>query len=171
MSWHLRKLISPTFLFCHIYGIVFLGAKKKVIRVYARWIIAMVKNAKTFWNWTTKYHPGCSMRIRELSSSQHDVTITKPLVTANPDPAMRSLFYIFKEPVLKRHLRSKFFPSSIYMETSQASFSNSRIGLICDGSTAIIATFGRMFLHRDLPPCAIPLDANTSQGFLCLGGL
>lgn len=82
-----RSSISA--LFGHVLAVVLHRTKEKMFRVYARWIVACVKNAKSIWNGSVVNHPRYSMCQSLFSGrpsfSKHTVSLL--LLFAGPVPA------------------------------------------------------------------------------------
>lgn len=76
-------------LFAHILEVIFLRSEKKMIRITAGRIIAMMADVYTFRNWATKKFPRKSMRCggNALSQSRDaNFAVTMDIYTASPEP-------------------------------------------------------------------------------------
>lgn len=173
MSFPMLAMSVAPFLH-HILGVVFFCAKPKVGRIYARRVITFMKNAQTFRDGSTEYHPRHSMGCRELSSRQHNMAVVKTLKCSHPNPAARSFFEEFKKSGFKSFyfVRVSFFASSVDIATGATSSGYVSIALIRHGFTAIFASFGRIFLHgKVLLSCVMPRAINVAPRFSLTGGL
>lgn len=66
--------------------IIVIGSKKKMFRVYARFVIAMMQNVKSFWNLSLGQNPRHPLRCpRSISEVERPVSIGSN--TVNPYPA------------------------------------------------------------------------------------
>lgn len=67
--------------------IVGMCAKKKMVRIYARWRVALVQNTKTIGDWTAVKLPSDAMRYRRAASSPLlEVTVASAVATSSPQP-------------------------------------------------------------------------------------
>jgi len=111
-----RRIASPFFNFV---GIVFGNCpKKQVKRVDARWIVASMANAKSFFNSSVVKHVGNSMCFKHFpicsaspAYAHHSIASWKPC--ASPIPAIKIIFFI---DVIKKSL-GFFFCKFIYKFT------------------------------------------------------
>lgn len=81
--------------------VVALRAKKEVLRIHARWVIALVKNMKSFWNWAVVDLPGNSMGVIKSSHPFHTLfqTSVTTMKLSDPQPAVSSCFHFVPEPI------------------------------------------------------------------------
>lgn len=81
----------------HVDSVVRISSFEQMIRIYARRIIATVKNSNTFWNRTIVNFPGNPMgSYWSPRRSVHNLAV--PLrCGCDPQPAIRSFFYVLPE--------------------------------------------------------------------------
>lgn len=96
---------AMSFSFNAITHILKLCSKIKMLWIYAFWIVAMMKNAKLFRNFSAKEHPRSAMGQFDLGQSfpSGNNPITCGQMTTKPFPAMRVVICreICQEPALK----------------------------------------------------------------------
>lgn len=81
-NWLISSLLS--FL---VENIVLIGANKQMLWIYARWVVASMKNMQPFWSWSVVNEPRNTMRGSRLS---HYSKTPIPLARfcSNPVPAI-----------------------------------------------------------------------------------
>lgn len=110
-----RMLFRPCSFFNRIKSIILFCSQPKVFWVYARRIIfrrTIVKNAQSFWNWSSMNNPRSKMSPNALFgwSSTCDISIPKRTFASSPNPTFFSFPDFGPESFWKRFgksLRSK----------------------------------------------------------------
>lgn len=89
---------SLTTLLNHVGRIVFGSSKKQMIRIHARWIVAMVKNKHSFWYGASVKYPTCSMGgYLARFFARRNIAIPVPIFSASPSPAFWSFLNLAKK--------------------------------------------------------------------------
>ncbi len=117
---HVREFCRPVLfpsttprspLFNFVVGIVRSGSKEKMFRIAARWVVALVKDAKTFWNLSVGKFIGNPAGNLHLSSNRETpVSVWRP--ATRPLPAFIGSFLINFSPEPFRQTLSSLIPSS-----------------------------------------------------------
>ena len=97
--------INPSSFFVSVMGIIFLRTKEKMIRVYARRVVAYMADQKTLWNLSLKDFISYSVN-RLLSFVYPNSSIRKFVISSKAVPfptATRFFFDVFKKPSFDRH--------------------------------------------------------------------
>ncbi len=92
-SWMSSNESTSPYRIQHVFGV---RSKVQVIRIAARWIVALVKNVRSSWVFSGRYHPSHTMGLE--SSKCHSVS--KGFTASSPWPAFRfwsSSYFPFKE--------------------------------------------------------------------------
>lgn len=88
-------------LFIAVHTVILLRACKKMLRIAAWWIIALMKHAQTFWNWANKHLESYAMRVNPFPvAANNSISLAGG---ACPDPATIWAIFVnvFPEAILK----------------------------------------------------------------------
>lgn len=90
-------------LFLLIFIVLLNGSNKQVLRVHARWVVALVANAKMFWNHSKVDHPRNPVCLRHdlkfsAASGNLQNTISKRQLCGLPIPAIAIICFSRKPP-------------------------------------------------------------------------
>ncbi len=69
-------------------------AKKEVVGIHARWVVALVKDAQLFWDWAFVQNPGSAMCGNQFSSGKQYGSVAVKRLARSPFPATRLHDYI-----------------------------------------------------------------------------
>lgn len=75
-------------LFLHVIYVILLGSKKKVVGIYARWVVAFMKAKEIFWNFPKHKLPSYSMS-QIGSPTDMNPAISSSKLSTDPIPAVR----------------------------------------------------------------------------------
>lgn len=86
----IRLAVSMAILSFAVMHVLFLRSKRQMGRIYARDIVANVKNACSmvtcaFWNWSIRKHPRNAMRFSS-TSVEHEGSVSSSTDTCSPIP-------------------------------------------------------------------------------------
>ncbi len=88
----IKLVLRHSVLIPRVHHIVHLASNKKMLWVYAGWVIAFVADISTFWNWSHK------MRVRESMSMENAGAVPKTSIATN----------IFRSSPLPASIRKNF---------------------------------------------------------------
>ncbi len=137
----------------HITHIILMGPYEKMVWSYTRWVIALMTNKHSFWDWPIVHFPRNSMGRTDAISNLYS-SIPSSYFSSRPNPASRSFIDIFPKT-----------NSNWNFHRFRKTFATSFRSRICFPA-AVGTLFGRMFSHlKVLLSGVMPPVMNVTRRF------